>query len=95
MYGDFINEGEILTRDTSFELMRHPTQSIKIQVKEILFPAPKNENEKFIARVVLWKEFKECSGTGKTETDALKHCLSKIKDVSDDTIFPFDPDGRF
>ena len=60
MYGDFINKGEILTRETSFELMRHPTRSIKIQVKEILFPAPINESEKFIARVVLWKDIKEC-----------------------------------
>jgi len=95
MYGDFINKGEILTRETSFELMRHPTRSIKIQVKEILFPSPKNESEKFIARVVLWKDIKECSGTGKTETDALKDCLSKIKDVSDDTFFPIDRHATF
>ncbi|MEJ2656752.1 MAG: hypothetical protein P8012_06095 [Desulfobacterales bacterium] len=94
MYNDFVNDGEILTKETSFELMRHPTRSIKIQVKEILFPIPKNENEKFIARLVTWKEFKEYFGTGKTDTDALKDCLSKIKDVGDDIIFPFDPDER-
>jgi hypothetical protein len=94
MYGDFVNKGEILTKGTFFELMRHPTQSIKIQVKEILFPIPKNENEKFIARIVAWKEFKEYSGAGKTEMDALKNCLSKLKDVSNELIFPFDPDER-
>jgi len=81
-----LNENDILTRITRYNLIRKE-RLIYIDVHETVAG---NLAGKFVAvpnliNIVARQEFQ---GTGDTETQALGHCLQKIKEHEIEDLFP-------
>jgi len=82
-----INEGEILTKINRYHLQRG-NRHLWIDIHQII--APEAEHNRFVAipSNLLFNATKEYEGSGNSEVEALKDCLARIKDESNDIIMP-------
>lgn len=87
-----LNDGEIFAKVHKFKLFRKEG-NLLIDVYEALIGKPAH---KFIAvpNLVFEESDKKYFGFGDTKGDALKDCLTKIKDISIHDIFSPDTNNR-
>lgn len=87
-----VNEKDILTRVTKYNLIRSD-RMLHIDIHEAIVGTLAG---KFVAvpnliNIIARQEYQ---GTGNTEKEALENCLSKIKDVDLENLFPERPKAK-
>lgn len=84
-----LNESDLLTKVSKYELNRGENDRVFIDVHEVIGG---QANAKFIAipNLVLRSARSEYFGRGGAETEALENCLKLIKDVKSDVIIKLD-----